>query len=63
MPVGWLTASLYPAFFTIRIVFAVCDDEVIEEKDAHQLACVFYAFGDTVIVVTWADVVAWMIVA
>ena len=53
---------LYPSLFLIRIVLPVGDDDMVEEMDAHDVACAFHPLCDAVVVATGLGIVAGMVV-
>ena len=60
---GSMKRMLNLAFLVVGVVSAVGDDEVVEEEDAHQLASLFHAFCEAVVVDAGSWVVAWVVVA
>ena len=54
---------LESALFLVAVVDAVADDDMVEEIDAHDVACSFDAFGQQVVITAGRNVVAGVVVA
>ena len=46
----------------IRVVSSVGHDEMVKEMQSHGIAGTLYLLGDMVVVATWLDVSAWVVV-
>ena len=56
------TPFLELSALAIREVGPVGHDDMVEEMQSHGVTGTFYLLGDLVVVATWLDVSAWVVV-